>query len=57
MTPDPVPDPDAHPLDEALGTIHQIAWQLQFRHGMTTTALELAKAHEQIQQFLLTQEK
>lgn len=44
---------DEHPLDEPLGVIHEMAIQLQIL-GRRDLAMQLAKAHEQIQSWVLT---
>jgi hypothetical protein len=43
---------DGHPLDDALGNIHSVAIALQM-HGQNPSATALAKAHEEIQNYLL----
>jgi len=49
---------DVHPLDGALGDIHEIALLLAYREGQYyELAMKLAAAHEAIQQYLVNEMK
>jgi Mlc titration factor MtfA (ptsG expression regulator) len=51
----PVVSSEEHPLDAALGDIHEIALLAQM-HGMTTWANKLAAAYEKISQWVIDRE-
>lgn len=49
------PTDEPHPLDESLGNIHEISLSLAFQ-GHHDAAMELAKAHQTIQQYVIEME-